>query len=210
MIKLQELLGIKKMVYSESIKPKHKKRMNMSIKHFHENLSLPYSLGFTHKTDNDSKNTLKELNYLAKLKTNEDLVKERDEVFESFKPLVEKNNVSINLNYLDEVIKESSKYIMKMKYHYNRPRPYQVAEFYGIDLNGTTIASMKTPSYPSGHATQGYLVGEVLSRFDPDNAVTYRQKAEDIAHSRIIAKAHYPSDKFFGKELAKVLYAGLK
>ena len=76
MIKLQELLGIKKMVYSESIKPKHKKKMSMSVKHFHEDISLPYSLGFTHKPDNDSKNTLKELNYLSKLKTDEDLVKE--------------------------------------------------------------------------------------------------------------------------------------
>ena len=116
----------------------------------------------------------------------------------------------VNLNYLDEVIKESSKYIMKMKYHYNRPRPYQVAEFYGIDLNGTTIASMKTPSYPSGHATQGYLVAEILTSHDPRNGREYRKLGEEIAHSRIIAKAHYPSDKFFGKELAKVLYAGLK
>ena len=79
-----------------------------------------------------------------------------------------------------------------------------------MDLNGTELDSMKTPSYPSGHATQGYLVGEVLSRFDPDNAVTYRQKAEDIAHSRIVAKAHYPSDKRYGKKISKVLYTGIK
>ena len=92
-----------------------------------------------------------------------------------------------------------------MKYHYNRPRPYQVAEFYGIDLNGTTIASMKTPSYPSGHATQGYLIAEYLCLKDPHNETLYRSVGEEIAESRIIAKAHYPSDKIAGKYLANQL-----
>ena len=100
-------------------------KIDMEVSVFREDLQLPYSLGFTHKPDNDSKNTLKELNYLAKLKTNEDLVKERDEVFESFKPLVEKNNVSINLYYLDEVIKDRSKYMFdEFPVHedYNHPK----------------------------------------------------------------------------------------
>ncbi len=31
-----------------------------------------------------------------------------------------------------------------------------------------------------------------------------------VAESRINAKAHYPSDKNFGKKVAKVLFQGLK
>ena len=69
---------------------------------------------------------------------------------------------------------------------------------------------MKTPSYPSGHATQGYLVGEILTQFDPQNSITYRQKAEDIAHSRIVAKAHFPSDKIYGKKIGKFLFQGIR
>ena len=98
---------------------------------------------------------------------------------------------------------------MKLKYHYNRPRPYQVAEVYGMNLNGTQLDSMKTPSYPSGHAVQGYLVAEVLSHVDPRNSREYRSVGERIAHSRIIGKAHYPSDKHFGKKVANVLFQGL-
>ena len=124
--------------------------------------------------------------------------------------MIEKYDVNISEEYLDRIIKESAKFIMKLKYHFNRPRPYQVAKFYGMDLNGVELDSMKTPSYPSGHATQGYLVGEILTQFDPRNAITYRQKAEDIAHSRIVAKAHYPSDKRYGKKISKVLYTGIK
>ena len=99
---------------------------------------------------------------------------------------------------------------MKLKYDYNRPRPYQIAEFYNIDLNGVELNSMKTPSYPSGHAIQGYLIAEILCKHNPSNSEVYRQVGEDIAHSRIIAKAHYPSDKKYGKILSRVLFKGSK
>ena len=79
-----------------------------------------------------------------------------------------------------------------------------------MDLNGTTLDSMKTPSYPSGHAVQGYLLGEYLSYKDPSNSDEYLGKGSDIAESRIIAKAHYPSDKTYGKEVARVLFRGMK
>ena len=47
------------------------------------------------------------------------------------------------------------------------------------------LDSMKTPSYPSGEV-QGYLIGEILSKHDPQNSHIYHQLGEDIAHSRII------------------------
>ena len=111
---------------------------------------------------------------------------------------------------MDKITKESAKIIYELKYHYNRPRPYQIAEFYGIDLNGTELDSMKTPSYPSGHAVQGYLIGEILSNMDKTNAVLYKGMGEEIAHSRILAKAHYPSDKTYGHKIAMELYKAYK
>ena len=206
MIKLKDLLELKTMVYSDEVKPKHEKKINKTTKLFHNELTLP----MIKPPENDHSITLDELKYLESVEPNEQYVKDGDEILDAFKPLIEKYDVNISEEYLDRIIKESAKFIMKLKYHFNRPRPYQVAKFYGMDLNGTELDSMKTPSYPSGHDTQGYLVGEVLSRFDPDNAVTYRQKAEDIAHSRIVAKAHYPSDKRYGKKISKVLYTGIK
>ena len=210
MIKLKELIELKSMIYSEEVKPKHQDRIDMKLSVFREGLQLPYSKGFTMKPDNDSDTTMRELKYLSKIKLNIDEVKKGDEIKDNFLPLIEKNNIPISESFVKKVIKESAKFIMKLKYHYNRPRPYQVAEVYGIDLNGVELDSMKTPSYPSGHATQGYLVGEILTQFDPQNSITYRQKAEDIAHSRIVAKAHYPSDKAYGKSVARALFKGMK
>lgn len=209
MIKLKELLHLKDMVYSENVKPKHRDKINMDVTVFRDDIQLPYNKGLSMKPDNDSKITLDELNYLSNLKSNVDEVKDGDKVKKNFISLIKKNNVPISEEYVKKVIKESAKFIMEMKYHYNRPRPYQIAEVYGIDLNGTELDSMRTPSYPSGHAIQGYLVAKLLSKVDSKNSKEYNDMGERIAHSRIIGKAHYPSDKKFGKNVANILFEGL-
>ena len=48
----------------------------------------------------------------------------------------------------------------KLKYHINIKKINR--DFKANDLNGTELDSMKTPSFPSGHAIQGYLLGEYL------------------------------------------------
>tara|TARA_B100001113_G_scaffold313397_1_gene278395 strand:- start:11 stop:652 length:642 start_codon:yes stop_codon:yes gene_type:complete len=209
MIKLSELVKLKKMVYSEDIKPKHRNKIHMPVSVFHEGLQLPYRLGTSRLPDNDSAVTHRELKILAKIKPNVEEVQYGDKVKALFIPLIEENEIPLSEQYVKKVIEESTKYIMDLKYYYNRPRPYQIAEVYGMNLNGTELDSMKTPSYPSGHAVQGYLVAELLSHADPKRSHQYRAIGERIAHSRIIAKAHYPSDKEFGKVVSDVLFEAL-
>ena len=206
MIKLKELLELRGMVYSEEIKPKHQEKIHMKTSLWDENIILPRMM----PPENDSAQTLKEVKHLASIKPNEEMAHAGDDVQENFLPLIEKYNLPVSEELIDRIIKESAKFIMDLKYKFNRPRPYQVAEFYGIDLNGTQLDSMKTPSFPSGHAVQGYLIGEYLAKFDNVNAYEYRMKGEEIAQSRIIAKAHYPSDKEYGKVIAKALLNGMK
>ena len=194
------------MVYTDKIKPKHQKRMDIQLERINPNVIVPKIT----PTDNDSKITLDEVKYLANVKPVMETIKGRDEVVDSFMGLVESTGVKITKEELDKITKESAKIIYELKYHYNRPRPYQIAEFYGIDLNGTELDSMKTPSYPSGHAVQGYLIGEILSNMDKTNAVLYKGMGEEIAHSRILAKAHYPSDKTYGHKIAMELYKAYK
>ena len=203
MIKLKELIELQSMVYTETIKPKHKKRFTRPTPSFHENLVMPKY----QPPSNDSSTTLDEIKYLSSIKPNENNVLKYDKVKETFKPYAEELGI---YEYIKKIEHESVKFIMKLKYEYNRPRPFQVAEFYGIDLNGTQTNSMKTPSFPSGHAIQGYLIADILSKHNPSNTELYQQLGEDIAHSRIIGKAHYPSDKKYGKKIAKALFKGLK
>ena len=69
---------------------------------------------------------------------------------------------------------------MELKYKYNRPRPHQLAEFYGLDVSKFELDSMKTPSYPSGHATQGYLMGKFYSDRHPEYNREFMELAEEI------------------------------
>jgi len=206
MIKLKELLELRHMVYTEDIKPKHQKKIDMKTSLFDENIVLPRVI----PPENDSSLTLKEIKYLAGVKPSESVARMGDDVLENFMDLVEKHELNVSEEFIERIIKESAKFIMDLKYQFNRPRPFQVAEFYHIDLNGTELDSMKTPSYPSGHAVQGYLIGEYLASIDNRNGYIYRDKGEEIAESRIIAKAHYPSDKAYGKTIANALFAGMK
>tara|TARA_R100000231_G_scaffold15259_1_gene16249 strand:- start:3130 stop:3753 length:624 start_codon:yes stop_codon:yes gene_type:complete len=206
MIKLKELLTLRGMVYSEEIKPKHQKKIDMKTSLWDENIILPRMM----PPENDSSLTLKEIKYLAEIKPSQEVAEMGDDVLKNFMDLIEKHEVNVSEEFIDRIIKESAKFIMDLKYKFNRPRPFQVAEFYHIDLNGTQLDSMKTPSFPSGHAVQGYLIGEYLASVDNLNGYIYRDKAEEIAESRIIAKAHYPSDKAYGKTIAKALFRGMK
>ena len=207
MINLKELIKLRTMKYRESPKKKHEKRMQMETPHF-TNVMIPH----TPPHENDSRQTLNELKYLQTIETDSDFIKEHDDVPKVFKQLLEHHDslTTKASKVMDTLVDESRKFIYKLKYHYNRPRPYQLAEFYQMDLNGVELDSMKTPSYPSGHATQGYLLGEYLAMKDPQNAHEYKQVGEDIAHSRIVAKAHYKSDKIYGKRLAEYLIKHLK
>ena len=206
MIKLKELLTLRGMVYSEEIKPKHQKKIDMKTSLWDENIILPRMM----PPENDSSLTLKEIKYLAEIKPSQEVAEMGDDVLKNFMDLVEKHELNVSEEFIDRIIKESAKFIMDLKYKFNRPRPFQIAEFYHIDLNGTQLDSMKTPSFPSGHAVQGYLIGEYLASVDNLNGYIYRDKAEEIAESRIIAKAHYPSDKAYGKTIAKALFRGMK
>jgi hypothetical protein len=203
MINLKELIKLRTMKYSESPKKKHEKRMQMETPHF-MGVMIPH----TPPHENDSRQTLNELKYLQTIETDSDFIKEHDDVPKVFKQLLEHHDslTTKASKVMDTLVDESRKFIYKLKYHYNRPRPYQVAQFYGMDLNGVELNSMKTPSYPSGHATQGYLVAEVLKGMLPHLGMELDALAEDIAFSRIVAKAHYPSDKDFGKKVARIIY----
>ena len=200
MIKLKDLLTLRELAYTDKIKPKHKKKMSREPKM----LDINTFVKLPPPPDNDSNVTLGEIKYLASIEPDVTRVKEGDDIAEVFKKEIEHVDPKLKTD-IDILIKDSVRYIMEIKYHYNRPRPFQIANFYGIDLNGTELDSMKTPSYPSGHATQGYLIGEYLALKDPKHAVHYRDVGEEIAESRIIAKAHYESDKSGGKKLAEQL-----
>ena len=98
-----------------------------------------------------------------------------------------------------------------MKYKYNRPRPAQVAKFLQLeDFDTTTLDSMHTPSYPSGHSVQGIFVGRALGKMFKEHKDELFEIGKMISKSRLMARAHYPSDSKFGEQVGEILFQNLK
>ena len=208
MIKLKQLIkeSLKDMVFSKYIKPKHKKRMGIETKLFPSNPKLT----ITPPPANDSNETRTELFKLLAYNDgviDRKMVKEFDDMREPYMELVNKYNLDVTKDDLQQIIDEGAKFTLKIKYKFNRPRPYQIAEHYGIeDFKRHKLDTAKTPSYPSGHALQGRLIGLILTDKDPEHQNEYMAVSQRISDSRIMARAHYPSDKEYGEKLADELY----
>ena len=208
MIKLKELLELDEIKYTGEIKPKHKKRMERELKY-------TYEVQVRHNPPplNSSRQTRNELEWLKNYnegQVDEEMVKKGDDIKQSFREYCEENSLKYPKDYIKELIKESGKIIYKLKYKYNRPRPKQVADFLEMDFPTTTLDSMHTPSYPSGHSTQGIFIGKVLSKMYPKHEKQLMEIGKMISKSRLMARAHYPSDSKFGEYLGELLFRNLK
>ena len=205
MIRLKDLLELNEMTYNDGASERHQNKIDRPITLFED-----ISISLQPFPENTSKKTLEEVKYLSEIEEDVDYVRENDKVKESFGKLHEELELEYNEDEAGKYLKESSKYIMELKYKFQRPRPHQIADFYGINLNGVDLDSMKTPSYPSGHATQGYLLGMIYSERYPQHRKEFMKLGEDVAESRIVGKAHFPSDKKAGIELAEKLFQNRK
>lgn len=106
---------------------------------------------------------------------------------------------------VNSLMYDLSIFILKLKYKYNRARPYQVAEELGVDFNPIESESAKTPSYPSGHAIQAFYMAHFLSEKFPKIKNDLYDLAEKISWSRVQAGVHYMSDIVYGRAVYEAL-----
>jgi len=159
---------------------------------------------------NGSFTTTQEIKELNRIPINERFVKEKDDIKASFLKLANKKGLDINGEAIDKIIDESSKIILKIKKHHNRPRPKLLAKKNNIKFDDKELDSMKTPSYPSGHSAQGILIAKLLADKFPKHAKDFMKLGKDISYSRNVAHAHYKSDSKFGEQLGKDMFEHLK
>ena len=102
---------------------------------------------------------------------------------------------------LTEKASEAAVLITKLKWLYNRPRPYQIAAKQGIDFLPLESKTAHTPAYPSGHSIQAHLLASHLGEIAPQHRKMFMDLAHKIAFSRVVAGYHWPSDLVFGKDI---------
>lgn len=106
-------------------------------------------------------------------------------------------------NLFQEIYKDINGLIDKLKYFYQRPRPNQLAQYYKLKLFPYNSYSDKSPSYPSGHTLQAYVILNVIANKHPNEYHFCKDMIDDIAYSRLYLGLHYLSDNDFAKEIAK-------
>ena len=165
--------------------------------------------------EDDSDQTLSEIAYLNRIAENrsaKDIIQITKEHLDPYKQFF----VALNIDQSDypklnqlihRISRESYLPVLYFKHKFSRTRPYQ------IDSNlSTVIDGPPHASYPSGHATQGYLfsmiLSEILAEGDPRIA-RLKELGEGIGTRREIAGVHYPSDTKAGVNLAEQLKAWL-
>ena len=85
--------------------------------------------------------------------------------------------------------------LINTKSYWNRARPKQLADIYGIDIDVIVTDTHHTAAYPSGHTVYSSLVANILKDLYPkipikelDNIVL------ETAKARVLQGVHYPTD----------------
>ena len=160
---------------------------------------------------NNTFDTMQELKALRRIPLNKEYAKKYDNVISAFKETATRNGLKEKISdIVIKLVNDSHPIIMELKNFYNRPRPKAVAKTMNLEMDDYEMASMKTPSYPSGHSTQGILIAKVLAHLYPELKKEFMQTGNNISDSRNIAHAHYKTDSDFGKKLGEAMFEHLK
>jgi hypothetical protein len=106
---------------------------------------------------------------------------------------------------ITDVVKDIQNLIYKLKFHFQRPRPYQLAQYYKLKLFPYKSFSAHTPSYPSGPTVQAIVILNVIGNKYPTEYQYCKELIEDISYSRVYLGHHFPSDNDGGREIGKAI-----
>lgn len=115
-------------------------------------------------------------------------------------PAFTAERMPVTAGLIEHVFQDGERAVLAAKAAIARPRPYTLKP--DLATFGHRSAS---PSYPSGHATFGYLAATVLAQLVPDKRRALFAFAASYGANRLIAGTHFPSDLEAGKIAAAVI-----
>jgi hypothetical protein len=89
------------------------------------------------------------------------------------------------------------------KRFFHRNRPY--AEDGTLKTCTMVMPGKSENSYPSGHATRGFAMGEVLAALMPAKAQAILARSAEYAEHRLVCGVHYRSDTVAGRQYGTII-----
>ena len=149
---------------------------------------------------NSSKETKKELKYLADITENLSISQKNlvylvdKEPLDLYNDILRRHDLKMPREIFNKVWRMTEPVIMNLNYKFNRPRPEQLAKFYGLNINVTETKTHQTPAYPSGHTAYCAMGAYILSDVYPEHSSEFFGKIGDAGFARCLQGVHYPSD----------------
>jgi len=122
-----------------------------------------------------------------------------------FEDYLVSKGLTYNLSYYEKLMEDLGPVIHTLKEFYNRPRPGDEAKKLGLPPMSDDLTSANSPSYPSGHTIQAYVIALLLAEQFPDESNGLLSIAEMVAQSRVDRGVHFPSDIDFGRRIAYLI-----
>jgi len=206
-LKGYDSFSLDRMEFAKPIKPKHVERIEepevyglIKAKAEDAPVQVPPA--------NSSMETLQELKHMINdienvdpTETKKKVEKYDEDILWKFEKYCKKHDLDFNKEWFEQLIEEAGLIIIKLKYKYNRPRPFQLAPKLGLQLASTEAKTASSPSFPSGHSAESHLVADVLSKIYPVHHGAFQAIAEKASYSRYIGGLHFPSDIEYGQQI---------
>lgn len=164
-------------------------------------VNFDYRLILPAPPKNIDKSTIKELTIVSKETLNrssqdiETLLQIDLDIDPVFISLLKQYDIEYPEAYIKKFYAIVSPILKNVKGFWNRPRPKQLADLLGIDIDVIVTDTHHTPSYPSGHTVYSSLVANIIKDLYPKvNHYQLDKIVNDTAKARVMQGVHYPSD----------------
>lgn len=125
-------------------------------------------------------------------------------LIQALSSIFKQKNIEVE-ELVSDIVADIQNLIYKLKYYYQRPRPFQLARYYKLKLFPYKSFSAHSPSYPSGHTVEAIVILNVIGNRHPTEYQYCKELIDDIAYSRIYLGHHFPSDNDGAKDLARAI-----
>jgi len=150
---------------------------------------------------NSSDETKKELQYLVKITKEAD----KDDLkfckvmetyhYDFFVIVAKKLGLDVSKKQIENWVNDLEPLLYYLKDKFNRPRPYQLAKEYGMDLHPIRAPFANSAAYPSGHILEFLTIIYHLGKLKPEFASELDSLYHRIKRVRELSGVHYPSDR---------------
>lgn len=122
-----------------------------------------------------------------------------------FQQNLTRNGIFYTDELIDEVFSDIENLGLKLKYFYNRPRPYQLAAYYKLALFPFTTEAIETPSYPSLHYLKAVSLCNIILKDVPRFSDYLMGLIAEVGKSRLDMGFCYKSDIDFSYNIFQKL-----